>query len=68
MVRAADKKKYAKIDDEYYEKFKIIMKKEKRKSEGALSQYIIEKYIDEYEKTNGNIVNIGRDNNGQINM
>ena len=56
------------IEDEYYKKFKIIMKKEKRKSEGALSQYIVEKYIDEYEKTNGNIINIGRDNNGQINM
>ena len=56
------------IEDEYYKKFKIIMKKEKRKSEGALSQYIVEKYIDEYEKTNGNIINIGRDNNGQINL
>lgn len=56
------------IEDEYYKKFKIIMKKEKRKSEGALSQYIVEKYIDEYEKTNGNIINIGRNNNGQINM
>lgn len=54
------------IEDEYYKKFKIIMKKEKRKSEGALSQYIVEKYIDEYEKTNGNIINIGRDNNGNI--
>lgn len=57
------------LNDEYYEKFKIIMEKEKRKSESNLSQYIVEKYIDEYEKANGNIsISIGRDNNGNINL
>lgn len=57
------------LNDEYYEKFKIIMEKEKRKSESNLSQYIVEKYIDEYEKANGGIaINIGRDNNGNINL
>lgn len=56
------------LDDEYYEKFRFIMKKEKRKSESNLAQYIVEKYIDNYEKNNGNIVNIGRDNNGNIKM
>lgn len=57
------------LDDNYYLKFKEIMTKEKRKSESQMSQYIVEKYIDEYEKRNGNIkIEIGRDNNGNIDI
>lgn len=61
------------LDDEYYSKFKIIMNTEKRKSESSLSQFIIEKYIDDYEKQHGTIntknnVTIGENNNGNINI
>ena len=54
-------------DEELIEKFETIAKRENR-SMSNLGETIIKQYIDGYEKNNGNIVNIGRDNNGQINM
>ena len=43
------------LDDEYFAKFKILMKRMKRKSSSDLSNYIVEKYIDEYEERHGEI-------------
>lgn len=55
--------------DELIEKFEIIAKNENR-SMSNLGETILLQYIENYEKQNGVIkqVNIGRDNNGQINM
>ena len=43
------------LDNTYYLKFLYIMEQEKRKSESAMSGYIVEKYIDDYEAANGPI-------------
>lgn len=43
------------LDDEYFAKFKILMKRMKRKSSSDLSNYIVEKYIDDYEERHGEI-------------
>ena len=55
--------------DEIIAKFDIIAKGENR-SMSNLGETIIKQYIENYEKNNGNIntVNIGRDNNGNINF
>lgn len=42
------------LENEYYEKFKAICKKDDR-SESKLGKRIIEKYIDEYEIIHGEI-------------
>lgn len=54
-------------DEEIIKKFETIAKRENR-SMSNLGETIIKQYIDGYEKNNGNIVNIGRDNNGNITM
>lgn len=57
------------IDNNTYEKFKIIAEKERR-SISNLIEILILKEIENYESNNGNIntVNIGRDNHGNINF
>lgn len=55
------------IDENVLNKVRTIAEKEKRSANMQIEKILAE-YIDGYEKTNGNIVNIGRDNNGQINM
>lgn len=56
-------------EKETIEKFEIISKQENRSMSKQL-EYIVKQYINNYEQRNGSIntVNIGRDNNGTINM
>ena len=42
------------VEQEYYEKFSYLCKRDKR-SESNFASMIIEKYIDEYEKIHGEI-------------
>lgn len=56
------------IDQNTMEKTKGIAEKEGRTTNKQI-EYMLNKYIDEYEKANGGIaINIGRDNNGNINL
>ncbi len=51
------------IDREYYEKFKIVSKKENRSISNMLQKIVIDE-IEKYETSNGSInVNIQGDNN-----
>lgn len=43
------------ININYYQKFKILQEIQKREKESDLARYIIEKYIDDYEKKNGEL-------------
>lgn len=43
------------LDDEYFQKFKVIQVKMKRKSSSDLSRYIVEKFIEDYEEIHGEI-------------
>ena len=43
------------LDDEYFQKFKVIQGKMKRKSSSDLSRYIVEKFIEDYEEIHGEI-------------
>ena len=43
------------LTDEYFDKFNILMKKLKRKSQSDFSIYIVEKFIDDYEELHGEI-------------
>ena len=43
------------LNDEYFDKFNILMKKLKRKSQSDFSIYIVEKFIDDYEELHGEI-------------
>ena len=43
------------LNDEYFDKFNILMKKVKRKSQSDFSIYIVEKFIDDYEELHGEI-------------
>ena len=55
-------------EEEIINKFEQIAKNENR-SMSNLGETIIKKYILEYEQNNGIInINIGRDNNGTINL
>lgn len=55
-------------EEEIINKFEQIAKNENR-SMSNLGETIIKKYILEYEQNNGVInINIGRDNNGTINL
>ena len=57
------------LDNELMDKIKKIAEKEDRPLSKQFER-IIRQFVDEYEQKNGNIntVNIGRDNNGTINM
>lgn len=55
-------------EEEIINKFEQIAKNENR-SMSNLGETIIKKYISDYEQDNGTInINIGRDNNGTINV
>ena len=55
-------------EEEIINKFEQIAKNENR-SMSNLGETIIKKYISDYEQNNGTInINIGRDNNGTINV
>lgn len=55
-------------EEEIISKFEQIAKNENR-SMSNLGETIIKKYISDYEQNNGTInINIGRDNNGTINV
>ena len=43
------------LDDEYFQKFKVIQTKMKRRSSSDLSRYIVEKFIEDYEEIHGEI-------------
>lgn len=43
------------LDDEYFQKFKVIQGRMKRKSSSDLSRYIVEKFIEDYEEIHGEI-------------
>lgn len=45
-----------------------ILAKEHNRSRGNMADTIIKEYIEEYEKKNNIEINIGRDNNGNINL
>lgn len=56
------------LEQKYFDKLKIIAAENDRKTSDQ-GRRIIEKFIDEYEQNNGAInINIGRDNNGTINL
>lgn len=57
------------LDNELMDKIKKIAEKEDRPLSKQFER-IIRQFVDEYEQKNGkiNTVNIGRDNNGTINM
>lgn len=56
------------LEQKYFDKLKIIATENERKTSDQ-GRRIIEKFIDEYEQNNGTInINIGRDNNGTINI
>ena len=56
------------LEQKYFDKLKIIATENDRKTSDQ-GRRIIEKFIDEYEQNNGTInINIGRDNNGTINI
>ena len=56
------------LEQKYFDKLKIIATDNDRKTSDQ-GRRIIEKFIDEYEQNNGTInINIGRDNNGTINI
>lgn len=57
------------LDNELMDKIKKIAEKEDRPLSKQFER-IIRQFVDEYEQKNGSIntVNIGRDNNGTINM
>lgn len=43
------------MNEEYLKKFEILKTKLKRKSNSDMIMYLIEDYIDRYEKENGNL-------------
>lgn len=57
------------IDENIMEKIKAIAEEEGRTANKQIEK-ILKIYVEEYEQKNGriNTVNIGRDNNGTINM
>lgn len=56
------------IEQQYYDKLKEIARINGNRKISEQTRRILEQYIENYETNNGKIVNIGRDNNGQINM